>query len=200
MKFLDNSGKRPTNKSSFSRLNVKVQSIFCVMFVVHRFLPSVDKLCTEKAEVCSIPPFAMILPKCWLWYFTPGYTNKEGFCARVFYARLHLCLFQRLLLTISPLKCFAANFLRERAEREGVHGQLLGWFAVGTVKSFAHTCCYHFYWIFSFVRRFLILVLGSMCTGTAVLQQTRGEWVAMFIVVFISLTADFQKLPHIVSS
>ena len=30
-------------------------------------------------------------------------------------SRLHLCLFQRLLLTISPLKCFAANFLREGA-------------------------------------------------------------------------------------
>lgn len=69
-------------KSSFSRLNAKVQSLFCVMFVVHRFLPSVDKLCTEKAEVCSISPFAMILPKSWLWYFRPGYTNKEGFCAR----------------------------------------------------------------------------------------------------------------------
>ena len=179
-------------KSSFSRLNVKVQSLFCVMFVVHRFLPSVDKLCTEKAEVCSILPFAMILPKSWLWYFTPGYTNKEGFCARVFYARLHLCLFQRLLLTISPLKYFAANFLREGA----------GWFAVGTVKSFACTCCYHFYWIFSFVRRFLILVLGSMCLpkGTAVLERPRREWGAMFVVVFISLTADLQKLLHIVSS
>ena len=65
-------------KSSFSRLNVKVQSLFCVMFVVHRFLPSVDKLCTKKAGVCSIPPFAMILPKSWLWYFRPGIRIKKA--------------------------------------------------------------------------------------------------------------------------
>ena len=36
--------------------------------------------------------------------------------------------------------------------------------------------------------------------GTAVLERTRREWVAMFVVVSISLTADLQKLLHIVSS
>ena len=43
---------------------------------------------------------------------------------------MHVCSMQGFISVcfsaISPLKCFAANFLRERAEREGVHGQLLG--------------------------------------------------------------------------
>ena len=70
-------------------------------------------------------------------------------------------------------------------------------------------CCVKYNVVSFFIEYFHVLTISYSCVGKpvlpigmgiAVLEQMQGEWVAMFVVVFISSTADFQKLLHNVSS
>ena len=81
------------------------------MFLVYRFLASVDKSCTKKAEA---------LFDTTLCCESAEVLTVAGISVLVIrikkvsvHVMLHLSLFQRVSLTISSLKCSAANFLGE---------------------------------------------------------------------------------------